>query len=263
MEEVEVNDEERGFLDNDIIEHGREQHITQDTYGFRPSFFTALFIVVVFGTLTCSLFGVSSPATTTRWTSSTFKTPLNSVYVSTPATISSSTPLSNQFTLAVKERLAKRVSSSRVRFLFVAGIEGSGHHAVREIHLRCEQLHGPCAHSDRITKLLYHGENNADGIFVYGNDHQTVSSISEMREELKSAVKVEMNKYKKPTLVLLNTGFGAGVGMISYPNYNGAGKSIHHPDLNELAKTFEEAGADLRIFVLQARLECCWMLFST
>ena len=39
--------------------------------------------------------------------------------------------------------------------------------------------------------------------------------------------------------------------MMSYPNFGGNDKSIHHPDVRFIAKIAEQAGVDLRILVLQ------------
>ena len=41
------------------------------------------------------------------------------------------------------------------------------------------------------------------------------------------------------------------MGMMSYPNFGGKDKAIHHPDLVVLARLCEEAGVDLRVLVLQ------------
>ena len=69
--------------------------------------------------------------------------------------------------------------------------------------------------------------------------------------------KYQRRKYDIPTAVILNTftQTNRGSGMISYPNYNGDLKPIHHGRLALLAELAEMTQIDLRILVLDRGIE--------
>ena len=170
-----------------------------------------------------------------------------------PLVHSSSSP--TQSTVFFDNRIIKRTTSPIVRFLFIAGIEGSGHHIMSDIYSKCKQLKGPCEVNDDISSQMYTKGGNPVGLFVLGSKAQSSKSISEKRQKFVATLKQEVAKCKVPKIIFLNTA-GPGVaknaeGMMSYPNFGGNDKSVHHPDVRILAQLFEEAGADLQVLVLQ------------
>lgn len=164
----------------------------------------------------------------------------------------------------------KTVFSEKTRFVFIAGLEGTGHHAYMDFFEACaDAAGGVCAASQSFVKLLFNPGNKWDpvtlgmkpfGVFVYPWDTPANSSgIQAMRQNLIRHFQLASNSGK---LVLLNTltsnanfdpelpGFaGITPGMVSYPNYNGDDKGLKHVDVHELAYLAEQAGVDLRIVV--------------
>ena len=149
--------------------------------------------------------------------------------------------------------LAKDISSSKVRFVFVAGLEGSGHHAIHSIYSQCVSLGGPCAVNEEIMSYLYSGYSEPEGVFVYGGaTNQSSSELRTLRKKFVTEITKEAASHANPTVIFLNAGEQLPrTGMMSYPNFGGDEKSLHHPDVRELALLCEEAGVDLRILVLQ------------
>ena len=148
-----------------------------------------------------------------------------------------------------------------------AGLEGTGHHAWRSIFLKCPsdanypaskgQLPASattpfnCIFADDITEILYRGFDGTGGLFNPGSAKQ----LLDKKNELRTAFEEMQRKYEgapEGTVVLLNLHeTSKGSGFMSYPNYRGVDKPIHHPHLQLLALVAEEARVDLRVLVLQ------------
>lgn len=167
--------------------------------------------------------------------------------------------------------LGKRVASNQTRFVFVAGLEGSGHHAWRDAFARCAQ-HGdssPCQFACGLATLLSGGSDDAQrgDLSSAGLFHQP--SNSSRAAVLRLAVMQDLRRLASPTtadqpaLYLLNLGQtpGAQVGMMSFPNWGAGRQRGAVPDVAELAALAEAAGADLRVLLLARPAE--EMLVST
>ena len=145
--------------------------------------------------------------------------------------------------------------SDHVRFLFVAGVEGSGHHAWGELFRFCE--HFPmaavsCVFPQAMIQLLWDGgdayQGNTTGLFntMDGERHRMLQG------QVVQAFKRKVRQARRPSLYILNCAehVAVGVGEMSYPSFRGKYTSIQLPDTVLLASLAEQAGADLRILVL-------------
>jgi len=154
---------------------------------------------------------------------------------------------------ATKHFIRKTRFNHNVRFIFVAGLEGTGHHFWESAFERCGQAGGPCSFAARVQRLLY----NSFGQALFNSEGGTASSyrrlqltlVRELRDLQAAAEK------KRVDLIALNLGehLGLKVGEMSYPNYGGENKTLHRPDIRLLAELAEEAAIDLRILVLQRK----------
>ena len=154
--------------------------------------------------------------------------------------------------------LGKHAVSNVTRFVFVAGLEGSGHHAWRDAFAGC--AHGdislsPCQFACGLATLLSGGSDEAQrgNLSSAGLFHQP--SNSSRAAALRLAVTQELRRLASPSaaaLYLLNLGQtpGAQVGMMSYPNWGAGRQRGEVPDLVELSALAEAAGADLRVLLL-------------
>jgi hypothetical protein len=145
----------------------------------------------------------------------------------------------------------KDAVSSKVRFVFFAGLEGSGHHGVNSAYKECGVM---CASAKAVAQELYAGGNTPHGAFVYGD--QTDEQVRAHRAAAIDAFRrVEAEHGSGPArLVFVNGGEGTN-GEMSYPNFSGSDKFLHNPDVTVLARLAEDAGVDLRVVVLRRGAE--------
>jgi hypothetical protein len=99
-----------------------------------------------------------------------------------------------------------------------------------------------------LKELLYRGADKPHGVFVYGDQSQ--KDITRERDQLVRVVRQLVANSKKPVLYILNTMGKGKSGEMSYPNFGGSDKTLHHPNIHELAVLFEKAQADVRVLVL-------------
>jgi len=150
----------------------------------------------------------------------------------------------------------KDAVSSKVRFVFFAGLEGSGHHGVNSAYKECGVM---CASAKAVAQELLAGGDQPHGAFVYGR--QTDEQIRSHRAAAIDAFRrVEAEHGSGPArLVFVNCGAGLPAqnksGEMSYPNYAGPNKVLHNPDVTVLARLAEDAGVDLRVVVLRRGAE--------
>ena len=157
--------------------------------------------------------------------------------------------------------LPKGVVSDEVRFLFIAGLEGTGHHAWRSMLDTCGGGDGvQCKFATRLSDMLYHRELDprtrqrgaALGLFASssGADHDAWRArvVAELASLARQAT--------GPSLIIImpdpnlqNTELIHG--MMSYPNGGGEDRTLHHPDVHLLSRLAESAAVDLRLLVLQ------------
>lgn len=147
--------------------------------------------------------------------------------------------------------IPKRSFSEDRRVVFVAGLEGTGHHFWRDIFEVCT-AHGDCVRSPDLATSLW-SQNDKNGLF---NNYQPNGDYdAEAVEGVRSALQ---GLSGTGGLHWVNGAHRHGTGktgMMSYPNFGGPEKIYQHPDIWELAQIAEDAGEDLRILFLgrQAR----------
>ncbi len=147
-------------------------------------------------------------------------------------------------------RLKKTVFNNRTRLLIVAGLEGTGHHAISAMLEICRKRR---PHLCEVDKVL------SNKLMVYERKRLAVHGLfgaSDTATSLKFSVDVRnylQNLENRPGNHLIYVGLDAtpANGMFSYPNFNGKFKSLDHPDVYQLAILAEQANVDLRILVLQ------------
>jgi len=146
--------------------------------------------------------------------------------------------------------VTKKTFSNHTRILFVAGIEGTGHHLVAAEMKKCSSDKGLCVADPDLSKQLYSNGASPSGMFVEMN-----AGLAAAKAELVTKLKALITRRKAsgapPATIVLNTlGESGGRGMMSYPNFGGQLKAMHHPDIVALGDAAELAGADLRVLVL-------------
>jgi len=133
----------------------------------------------------------------------------------------------------------KTVYSSRARFLFIAGLGGTGHHGWRAV-LKGGHL---CWPSNFPALVLWH--------LWFGADEESdmhAENLKRAFEERAQEAVLAGGNNETSALHCLNTADDRkDESMFSYPNNN---DKTHHPNVYTLARIAEDAGIDLRIVVL-------------
>ena len=167
--------------------------------------------------------------------------------------------------------IAKTVFEEAVRFVFVAGLEGTGHHALEQFWNRTGKARAFSTRSrknqdalDAAFFLRPPGASGKDEDEDKGKSQtKEYSTIASARERVKTAMRGWHNDLvgtgpgalKDSALVLMNTMRFDGGKMMSYPTGGGEKKCLQIPDIRELAKLAEEAGVDFRVIVLSRDYE--------
>jgi hypothetical protein len=154
----------------------------------------------------------------------------------------------------------KRSYSNHTRFVFFAGLEGTGHHAVQAMLDVCHD-EGFCEGDALLSRLLFVRNDKHTALYTYHTELDGKASLQGARKlfvrHLSEVMdkkcrdedgKEEVGGQQVARLVTLN-GL-KGTGLDSYPSMAGEDKALQHPDIVALAKLCERAGADLRMFVL-------------
>lgn len=168
----------------------------------------------------------------------------------------------------------KTIFDDRTRVLFVAGIEGSGHHAIKDVLELCFSMR--LCRAAPFSKDLFYRGSGSQGLFGAANysSHPdllevTLGRMKEFMYNVSHNLPIEDNAAYDKKKIVLPGHFGQdndskpphiyvigletfpSAGMMSYPNFNdGQTKALDHPDLIPLTILAEEAGIDLRILVL-------------
>jgi len=148
-------------------------------------------------------------------------------------------------------RLKKTVYSNRTRLLIVAGLEGTGHHAISAMLDICRKRKPPLCEADKTLsdKLMLFDKKRrvTDGLFGTSDTAAMLKVSTDIRAYLK-------NLGSRPGKHLYFVGLVESLpanGMFSYPNCDGRFKSLDHPDIYQLAILAEKSNVDLRVLVLQ------------
>ena len=152
----------------------------------------------------------------------------------------------------------KTVFDDKRRFLFVVGLEGTGHHGLTSLFkamaAAANETTFRFADDRDITAGVYKGPTKPTGAFVYPDDIDP-KAIRQRRDQLR----MNMETIPCPTSTCL---FGVNTlkttldtGEMSFPNFRGTFREYHHVDLLDFARIAEEANADLRFLVLARSAE--------
>eukprot|EP00435_Cladocopium_sp_Y103_P065422 s995_g27.t1 len=140
--------------------------------------------------------------------------------------------------------LPKQIVSQSSRFIFFAGIEGTGHHFW---HALLPRLHPFANWSSNLSAELYR-EDHKEGFFSTYNE--TLRSEHAIRIKQVMADADRMIREQGGGIVPLNVLSEGTSGMMSYPNLLGIDRPLQYPNVHALAKLAEDAGVDLRIVLL-------------
>jgi hypothetical protein len=160
--------------------------------------------------------------------------------------------------------IRKKAESEHGRMLFVAGLEGTGHHAMRSFLEQCvksESNNNPkaCIGEDQLSlhMMTWVPKNNMiHGIFGTGHAYKNQSDafMGDMKgvHEAMHTISVKRDAAQVHIVGLSYGGESThGLsGMFSYPNYDGIHKALDIPDVTLLAALAESSKVDLRIIVL-------------
>eukprot|EP00750_Incisomonas_marina_P023655 INCI5049.6.p1 GENE.INCI5049.6~~INCI5049.6.p1 ORF type:complete len:289 (-),score=57.53 INCI5049.6:69-935(-) len=174
----------------------------------------------------------------------------------------------------------KSTFSDSSRAIFVAGLEGTGHHLFRTLADRCDGVnegkkkkknkkksngeetgalssdlfHERCIVDKDAMCLLYNNtpksEHPHDTLF---NAQGSLSAYQDQRAKYTQSLR---NLMRKAQISFLNVDLrktppkNCVSGMMSYPNFGGPLKVLQHPNIRLLAELAEKAGVDLRIIVM-------------
>mmetsp|Transcript_21987 Transcript_21987/g.31583 ORF Transcript_21987/g.31583 Transcript_21987/m.31583 type:complete len:323 (-) Transcript_21987:225-1193(-) len=159
-------------------------------------------------------------------------------------------------------KVKKTIYNSKTRVMFVAGLEGTGHHGLSEMFRACNKL--PSSICTPNSKIAYNMEQCPEGILV---EHQQTAEVDckglFSGNDAPSAYKYitgivnELKRIKSTDTTVRLHVVGLQLGqeyskyaMLSYPNFNFDSKALSHPDVFVMAKLAESAGIDFRIIVM-------------
>mmetsp|Transcript_28670 Transcript_28670/g.37578 ORF Transcript_28670/g.37578 Transcript_28670/m.37578 type:complete len:306 (+) Transcript_28670:87-1004(+) len=127
-------------------------------------------------------------------------------------------------------------------FIFVLGLEGTGHHMCAAIWNRCDR----CANSGDVGQLIYkQTPKQASGIFAETNPTTFAQQNSQLVKKL-----AEKSKLEKGKLIILNTWKGSASGEVSYPNFLGPYRFTQHPHAIHMFEEAKKAGTKVKFLVL-------------
>lgn len=142
--------------------------------------------------------------------------------------------------------LQKRAFSSKMRLVFLVGLEGTGHHYMANVLDKlCKAELGPCPRMCVLAEVLYPSLANANSLSRYK------ASREKLRREMQTLALYPDGLPEGHNGVM--AGFGPcryEAGMMSYPNFNGVDKTLQYVDFRVVAEEAERAGIDLRIVYL-------------
>ena len=153
-------------------------------------------------------------------------------------------PCHDNIDAASQALLPKRIVSQNSRFIFFAGIEGTGHHYWHDL---LTHLHPFTNWSSNLSAELY---NSGHRVGFFSTYNETLRSIhaTQVMQLMRDA---DQNvREQGGGIVPLNVLCERISGMMSYPNLLGIDRALQNPDVRALANLAERAGVDLRIVLL-------------
>eukprot|EP01033_Poteriospumella_lacustris_P014126 gene14127-10089_t len=149
-------------------------------------------------------------------------------------------------------KIPKKVFSSKVRLLFVAGLEGTGHHAVKSVLSECYERN-LCARVANATYDLFRHSTTDGSHGLFGvKDAKYSSFLLERFYRHLHELKQRSEETQEEHLYVFGMERDPGSGMLSYPTFNDReSKVFDHLDLVPMALIAEAVGIDFRVIVLQ------------
>ena len=144
--------------------------------------------------------------------------------------------------------LKKTAVSDRIRLVFVAGLERSGHEVMSKILERCtKELEGKCEHAKVLSDLLMtvNTDRQANEGFFAAEDVRYAAGDAERIEAEMKQMAVQPGDH----LYYVSPPMPYATGTVPRT------KPLDHPDVFALAAMAEAAGLDLRIVLLQRDAE--------
>lgn len=142
--------------------------------------------------------------------------------------------------------VSKTIVSSRMRFVFTVGLEGTGHHYIGQVEDHLFQTNEDLvriSRRDNVNRDLYTMEHTMGGSAQhYG------TNLNAARENMRKLARRGADLQGPGTVVFMP-------GKNSYPNGPGPRKALKYMDLRMLAEVAEEEGVDLRVLYLRRPVE--------
>ena len=146
--------------------------------------------------------------------------------------------------------LARRASSS-VRFVFVVGLERSGHHYVGAVLRRLNETGARVAPAPKDVLEHLSGGSGRRGLFAAYGRRTPGAAGDAARAFAAGVVRAAAAAAPGTTFALNAMADHHGIGELSYPNYRGHCKPMSVPDVRLLGEIFEAAGLEFRVLVLR------------
>ena len=146
--------------------------------------------------------------------------------------------------------------------MFVAGLEGTGHHGMKSLLGVTKLLYKKAGMDGDATQAIFH--HTLPDYKTLHDDRRKDVDILKEREHLKAhmlnLIGNATEKGSTGNIFLLNPAEYGSYTMLSYPNMGGSTKSLQHPDMVTLAKLCEEVSFCSVCSLLFVFLCCCFSL---
>ncbi len=146
------------------------------------------------------------------------------------------------------QKVFKQATNGKSRLIFVAGLEGTGHHAWADMFKECINLK-KCEVEYNLTQTLMHFDHVKR--IVHGLFGAIDAPLNALQTHKVMGIMQALAHRPGNHVYLIGLCFVHLSAMMSYPNYNGLNKALDHPDVSILATIAEWAGLDFRVIVLQ------------
>lgn len=127
--------------------------------------------------------------------------------------------------------------------MFFAGLEGTGHHLIRSAFTRQCEREGWCKLDCALLGGFYPGLPTAETASDY---LEGVKLVQEFFHTVR-----ETDRQKSELVIPINCLGCRGMGMVSYPNFNGDNRIAQHVNLPLIAEIAEEMEVDFRVVYLR------------
>eukprot|EP00924_Labyrinthula_sp_SR-Ha-C_P016909 snap_masked-scaffold_6-processed-gene-18.12-mRNA-1 protein AED:1.00 eAED:1.00 QI:0/0/0/0/1/1/3/0/353 len=140
----------------------------------------------------------------------------------------------------------EKTASASTKFVFVMGLEGSGHHLIRPLFSSCKVCYCP-----RHSPAFSLGRNRMLGGLFGAN--VTRKALTKQMKGLMSELR-KQRLYQNKTFFINAYCSSWGTGELSYPNYIHTCREYKYPNPHLLASLFENQHLDFRILFLKRDL---------